>query len=54
MRTQAWFAVPSDPVFTLVGSWRDSEVPSFAFLTCDANPLVGAANDSSIPLILPP
>lgn len=53
-KTQHWFTVPSDPVFAFAGIWRDSEVPSFAFLTCDPNPLVGAANDTSMPVILNP
>ena len=53
-RSQHWFTVPSEPVFAFAGIWRDSEVPSFAFLTCDPNPLVGAANDVSMPVILNP
>lgn len=54
MRTQHWFIVPSEPVFALAGIWRDSEIPSFAFLTCDPNSLVGAANDTSMPVVLNP
>jgi putative SOS response-associated peptidase YedK len=53
-RTQHWFTVPSEPVFAFAGIWRDSEVPSFAFLTCDPNPLVGAVHDKSMPVILNP
>ena len=53
-RTQHWFTVPSEPVFAFAGIWRDSEVPSFAFLTCESNPLVGTANDASMPVILNP
>lgn len=53
-RTQHWFSLPSEPVFAFAGIWRDSEVPSFAFLTCDPNPLTGAANDTSMPVILNP
>jgi putative SOS response-associated peptidase YedK len=44
MRQQHWFSVPSEPIFAFAGIWRDSEVPSFAFLTCDPNPLVGAVH----------
>jgi putative SOS response-associated peptidase YedK len=33
---------------------RDSEVPSFAFLTTDANPLVGSVHPKAMPLILHP
>lgn len=51
-RRQHWFSVPSDPVFAFAGIWRDSDVPSFAFLTCDPNPLVGAVHPKAMPLIL--
>ncbi len=53
-RTQHWFSVPSEPVFAFAGIWRDSEIASFAFLTCDPNPLVGAVHPKAMPLILPP
>jgi putative SOS response-associated peptidase YedK len=53
-RTQHWYAVPSEPVFAFAGIWRDSEVLSFAFLTCDPNPMVAAANAKSMPMILNP
>ncbi len=53
-RTQHWFSIPSEPVFAFAGIWRDSEVPSFAFLTCDPNPLVGAVHPKAMPMILNP
>lgn len=53
-RVQHWFSLPSEPVFAFAGIWRDSEVPSFAFLTCEPNPLIGAANANSMPVILAP
>jgi putative SOS response-associated peptidase YedK len=53
-RTQHWFSVPSEPVFAFAGIWRDNDVPSFAFLTCDPNPLVAAVHDKSMPVILNP
>ena len=53
-RKQHWFSVPSEPVFAFAGIWRDSEVPSFAFLTCDPNPMVAAVHDKSMPVILNP
>jgi putative SOS response-associated peptidase YedK len=53
-RTQHWFSVPSEPVFAFAGIWRDSEVASFAFLTCEPNPLVGAVHDKSMPVIVAP
>ena len=52
-RTQHWFSLPSEPVFAFAGIWRDhDEVPTFAFLTCDPNPLVGAVHPKAMPLIL--
>lgn len=53
-RTQHWFSVPSEPVFAFAGIIRDSEVASFAFLTCEPNPLVGAIHDKSMPVIVAP
>jgi putative SOS response-associated peptidase YedK len=53
-RAQHWFSVPSEPVFAFAGIWRDSEIPSFAFLTCAPNPLVGAVHAKSMPVILQP
>lgn len=53
-RMQHWFSVPSEPVFAFAGIWRDSEVASFAFLTCEPNPLVGAVHSKSMPVIVAP
>ncbi len=53
-RTQHWFSVPSEPVFAFAGIWRDSEVLSFAFLTCDPNPMVAAVHPKAMPMILNP
>ena len=53
-RMQHWFAVPSEPVFAFAGIWRDSEIASFAFLTCEPNPLVGAVHAKSMPVIVAP
>jgi len=46
------FTLPAAPVFALAGIWRDSEVPSFALLTCDPNRLVGSINPRTMPVIL--
>ena len=51
-RMQHWFTLPSAPIFAFAGIWRDSEVPSFAFLTIEPNRLVGAVHGKSMPLIL--
>ncbi|MFM9978974.1 MAG: SOS response-associated peptidase [Sphingomonadaceae bacterium] len=53
-RIQHWFTLPAAPVFAFAGIWRDSEVPSFAFLTCEPNRLVGAVHPKAMPLILHP
>jgi len=53
-RRQHWFGVPSEPVFAFAGIWRDSEIASFAFLTCEPNPLVGAVHGKSMPVIVAP
>jgi putative SOS response-associated peptidase YedK len=53
-RVQHWFSVPSEPVFAFAGIWRDSEIASFAFLTCEPNPLVGAVRAKSMPVIVHP
>jgi putative SOS response-associated peptidase YedK len=53
-RRQHWFTVPSEPIFAFAGIWRDSDVPSFAFLTCEPNPLVEVTHPKAMPLILAP
>jgi putative SOS response-associated peptidase YedK len=53
-RTQHWFSVPGEPVFAFAGIMRDSEIASFAFLTCEPNPLVGAVHPKAMPVILQP
>lgn len=51
-RIPHWFSLPAAPIFALAGIWRDSEVRSFALLTCEPNRLVGAANPRTMPVIL--
>jgi len=53
-RVQHWFTLPAAPIFAFAGIWRDSEVPSFAFLTCEPNRLVAAVHPKAMPLILHP
>ena len=53
-RTQHWFAVPSDPIFAFAGIWRDSDVPSFAFLTTEPNSLVAPVHPKAMPCVLAP
>lgn len=53
-RRQHWFAVEDQPVFALAGVWKDSEVPSFALLTCEPNAALRHAGRDAMPVILPP
>lgn len=53
-RRQLWFAPTDQPVFTMAGVWKDSEVPSFALLTCPANAALRAEGHERMPVILPP
>jgi putative SOS response-associated peptidase YedK len=51
-RIAHWFGLSAAPLFALAGIWRDSEVQSFALLSCAPNRLVGAANPRTMPVIL--
>jgi putative SOS response-associated peptidase YedK len=53
-RTSHRVTLPSAPIFAIAGIWRDSEVPSFAMLTCDPNRLIGSVNPHTMPVILHP
>ena len=53
-RARHWFSLPADPVFAIAGIWRDSEVPSFAMLTCAPNPTIARLRDTAMPVILSP
>ena len=52
-RRQHWFAPSDQPLFAMAGVWKDSEVASFALLTCDANALLRTAGVERMPVILP-
>lgn len=52
-RVRHWFACADQPVFALAGVWKDSEVPSFALLTCEANAALRRAGRDTMPVILP-
>jgi putative SOS response-associated peptidase YedK len=52
-RRRHWFACTDQPVFALAGVWKDSEVPSFAVLTCEPNALLRQAGRDAMPVILP-
>ena len=52
-RVRHWFACADQPVFALAGVWKDSEVPSFALMTCEPNASLRAAGRDTMPVILP-
>lgn len=52
-RRQLWLAPSDQPLFALAGVWKDSEVPSFALLTCEANAVWRDAGHTAMPAILP-
>jgi putative SOS response-associated peptidase YedK len=52
-RRRHWFAPADQPLFALAGVWTDSEIPSFALLTCESNALLRAAGRETMPVILP-
>ncbi|HEX4846622.1 MAG TPA: SOS response-associated peptidase family protein [Novosphingobium sp.] len=52
-RRQLWLAPTDQPLFALAGVWKDSEVPSFALLTCEANAVWREAGQQAMPVILP-
>lgn len=53
-RRRHWFACADQPLFAFAGVWKDSEVPSFALLTCEPNAVLRAAGRDAMPVILPP
>jgi len=53
-RRQCWFACSDQPVFAMAAVWKDSEVPAFALLACEANAALRAEGRETMPVILPP
>ncbi len=53
-RRQCWLGVADQPIFAFAAVWKDSEVPSFALLTCEANAALRAEGCEIMPVILPP
>ena len=48
-----WFSCTDQPLFAMAGIWKDSEVPSFALLTCEPNAVWRHAGREAMPVILP-
>jgi putative SOS response-associated peptidase YedK len=56
-KTKVWFGLGEahPPLFAFAGIWRPGESgPFMAFLTCDANQLVGAVHPKAMPVMLRP
>lgn len=52
-RRAHWFGSADQPLFAMAGVWKDSEVPSFALLTCSPNAVWRDAGREAMPVILP-
>ncbi len=53
-RSACRFTLAGAPLFAMAGIWRDSEIPSFAMLSCEPNRLVASVNPRTMPVILRP
>lgn len=51
---QHLLACSDQPLFAFAGVWVDSEVPTFAILSCSANAALKALGRATMPVILPP
>jgi putative SOS response-associated peptidase YedK len=51
-RRQIWLSCADQPLFAIAGVWKDSEVPSFALLTCPANAALRETGVERMPAIL--
>ncbi len=52
-KRQHWLALADQPLFAFAGVWKDSEVPSFALLTCEANAALRGLGVERMPAIMP-
>ena len=56
-KSKVWFGLSEEqhPLFAFAGIWRPGEGgPYMAFLTCDANQVVGAVHPKAMPVMLRP
>jgi len=53
-RLRHWIAPTDQRLFAFAGVWKDSEIPSFALLTCKANAFLRGYGHETMPVILPP
>ena len=52
-RVRHWLACTDQPLFAFAGVWKDSEIPSFALLTCEPNALLRSLGAERMPALLP-
>jgi putative SOS response-associated peptidase YedK len=52
-RIQRWYAPADQELFAMAGVWKDSEIPTFALVTCGPNALLREAGRDAMPVILP-
>ena len=52
-RRQVWLSCADQPLFALAGVWKDSDIASFALLTCPANAALREAGVERMTVILP-
>ncbi|MEY4238691.1 MAG: hypothetical protein RL339_1292, partial [Pseudomonadota bacterium] len=52
-RRQLWLSCADQSLFAMAGVWKDSEVASFALLTCPANAALRELGVERMPAILP-
>lgn len=53
-RVQHRITLADQPLFAFAGVWKDSEIPSFALLTCEAGAALRSLGRETMPVILPP
>ena len=53
-RRRVWLSCVDQPLFAMAGVWKDSEVASFALLTCPANAALRELGVERMPVILSP
>lgn len=52
-RVRHWISCTDQPLFAFAAVWKDSEVPGFALLTCEANAALRALGAERMPVVLP-
>ena len=52
-RVRHWLACTDQPLFAFAGVWKDSEVPSFALLSCEPNAVLRDLGAERMPALLP-